>query len=147
MSSSGLEEEGGWKGVHQELGEMVRGPVQSLRKNSSREAMGDPWISQFRKLGVPHFDGRGKPEDAESWLFKVEKIVESLDCPMEKWVHLATFQLKGEADTWWKSARRMKFPNVDLLAIPWEDFQDVFFEMYFLEHERDHLDRDFWNLK
>ena len=71
---------------------------------------------------MPYFDGQGKPEDAELWLSEVEKILESLECPVEKCVRLATFQLKGEVDTWWKSARRMKFPDTDLLAIPWEDF-------------------------
>ena len=65
-SSSGLEEEGGWKGVQQELGEMVRGLVQSLGKSSSSETKGDSWISQFRKLDAPNFDGKDKSEDAES---------------------------------------------------------------------------------
>ena len=98
-------------------------------------------------MGVPHFDCRGKPEDAETWLSEVEKILESLKCLVEKWVRLATFQLKDEADTWWKSARRMKFSDTDLSAILWEDFRVVFFEKYFLEYERDRLDRDFRNLK
>ena len=126
---------------------MVQGIVQSLMKSSSDEAKGDPWISQFRKLDAPTFDGRGKPKDGETWLSKVEKILEGMECPMEKWVRLVTFQLKGEADQWWKSARRMKFPDTDLLSISWEDFQDVFYEKYFPEHERDRLDREFWNLK
>ena len=146
-SSSGLEDEGGWKGVRLELGEMVRGLVQSLGKSSSSEAKRDPWISQFRKLGAPNFDGKGKPEDAESWLSEVEKILESLECPEEKWVRLATFQFKGEASQWWKSAHRLKFPDTDLLAIPWEEFREVFYERYFPEYERDRLDRDFQNLK
>ena len=64
----------------------MRGLVQSLGKNSSGEAKGDPWISQFHKIGVLHFDGQGKPEDAETWLSEVEKILESLECLVEKWV-------------------------------------------------------------
>ena len=40
-----------------------------------------------------------------------------------------------------------KFLDTDLLAIPWEEFQEVFYEKYFPEHERDRLDRDFRNLK
>ena len=146
-SCSGLEEEGGWKGVRLELGEMVRCLVQSLGKSSSSQTKGDPLISQFRKLGAPTFDGRGKPEDGEMWLSEVEKILESLECPVEKWVQLATFQLKGEVDTWWKSTRRIKFSDTDLLAIPWEELREVFYEKYFPEHERDRLDRDFQNLK
>ena len=116
-SSSGLEEEGGWKGVHRQMGEMMQGIVQSLRKSSSSEAKGDPWISQFRNLGTPSFDGRGKLEDGETWLSEVKKILEGMECPVEKWVRLVTFQLKGEVDQWWKSAHRTKFPDTDLLSI------------------------------
>ena len=90
-SNSGLEEEGGWKGVQRELGEMVQGIVQSLGKSNSSEAKGDLWISQFRKLGMPTYDSRGKPEDGETWLSEVEMILESLECLDEKWVRLATF--------------------------------------------------------
>ena len=57
---------------------MVRGLVQSLRKSSSSESKGDPWISQFCKLGAPNSDGKGKLEDVQSWLSEVEKILESL---------------------------------------------------------------------
>ena len=74
---------------------MVQRIVQSLGKGSSSEAKGDPWISQFCKLGAPTFDGPGKPEDGETWLSEVEKILEG---PVEKWVRLATFQLRGEAN-------------------------------------------------
>ena len=81
-----------------ELGEMVQGIVQSLGKSSSSEAKGDPWISQFRKLGAPTFNGRDKPKDGETWLSEVEKILEGVECPVEKWIRLATFQLKGEVD-------------------------------------------------
>ena len=73
--------------------------------------------------------------------------MEGMKCLVEKWVRLATFQLMGEADQWWKSARRTKFPDTDLLSISCEDFWDVFYEKYFPEHERDRLDREFQNLK
>ena len=84
--------------MQRELGEMMRGIVQSLRRSSSGEAKGDLWISQFCKLGAPTFDGRGKPKDGDMWLYEVEKILEGMECPVEKWVRLVTFQLKGEAD-------------------------------------------------
>ena len=92
---------------------------------------------------MPTFEGRGKLEDGETWQSEVEKILEGMECPVEKWVRLVTFQLKGEADTWWKFAHRTKFVDTDLLAIPWDDFWDVFYEKYFSEHERDSLDREF----
>ena len=76
----------------------------------------------------------------------MEKILEVMECPVEKWVRLVTFQLKCEVDQWWKSLRRTKFPDTDLLSISWEDYRDVFYEKYFPKHERDHLDREFWNL-
>ena len=93
------------------------------------------------------FNGRGKPEECEAWLLKVEKILESMECPEEKWVRLASFLLEGDADQWWRATGRRKFLNLDLLMISWGDFWDVFYEKYFLDHERDRLDREFRSLK
>ena len=63
------------EGSSARVGGNGEGLVQSLGKSNSSEAKGDLWISQFRKLGAPNFDGKGKPEDAESWLSEVEKIL------------------------------------------------------------------------
>ena len=83
-SSSGLEEGSGWRGMQRELGEIVWGIVQSLGRGNSDGTKGDPWIMQFRKLDAPTFDGRGKPEECETCLLEVEKILEGMEYPAEK---------------------------------------------------------------
>ena len=80
-------------------------------------------------------------------MLKIEKILESMECPEEKWVRCASFLFEGDADQWWRTTWCLKFLNSDLLMISWGDFWDVFYEKYFPDHERDRLDREFISLQ
>ena len=78
---------------------------------------------------------------------KIQKILESMECPEEKWVQLASFLFEGDADQWLRATRCLKFLNSDLLMISWRDFRDVFYEKYFPDHDRDRLDSEFRSLQ
>ena len=73
-------------------------------------------------MHAPTFDGRGKIEKCKAWLWKIEKILKSMECPKEKWVRLASFLFESDAEQWWRATRCLKFPDQDLLMITWEDF-------------------------
>ena len=84
--------------MQEELSNMMRGFVQSLRKGNTNGAKSDPWLKELSRLHALAFNGRGKREDYEAWLWKIEKFLESMECPEEKWVRLASFLFKGDAE-------------------------------------------------
>ena len=65
---------------------MMRGIVQSLGKENTDETKDDPWLKQLSHLHALAFNDRGKPEECEAWMLKIEKILESMECPKERWV-------------------------------------------------------------
>ena len=69
--------------------------------------------------------------EGKAWLQRTVKILESMACPEEHCVWLATFLLEGDADQWWKAIHRLKFSD-----IKWRDFEVAFYEKYFPDHER-----------
>ena len=86
--------------MQEEFRSMMHRFMQSFRKGSSDKTKSDPWLKELSHLHAPSFNGTGKPEECEAWLLNIEKILESMECPQEKWVRLASFLLKGEADQW-----------------------------------------------
>ena len=62
-------------------------------------------------------------------------------------MQLATFQLEGDADDWWTTTRRLKFPDSITVDIKWKDFEATFHEKYFPSHVQNWLDREFRNLQ
>ena len=113
-----------WWEMQSELSNMMWGIVKSLGIGNTNGTKGDPWLKKLSRLHASAFNGRGKPKECEAWLLKIEKILESMECPEEKWVRLASFLFEGVADQWWRATRRLKFLNSDLLLISWGDFWD-----------------------
>ena len=74
-------------------------------------------MRQLGKLHLPAFKCKGSPKESESWLRQIEKILDSMACPAEHWVRLVVSQLEGDADEWWKSVRRLKFPEAVTVEI------------------------------
>ncbi|PKU82792.1 hypothetical protein MA16_Dca006090 [Dendrobium catenatum] len=73
----------------------------------------------------PLFTGVGEPVDAENWLLRIEKILEGMQCPVDRRVTFATFALDGEAERWWRGQSLEKFGGRTASQILWEDFVKV----------------------
>ena len=67
-----------------ELNSMMQRFMQTFRKGSTDGAKSDPWLKELSRLHAPTFNGKGKPKDCEAWLWKIEKILESMECLEEK---------------------------------------------------------------
>ena len=105
-----------------EFNRMMEIFMHTIGRGTSSKAKSDPWIKELSRMHAPAFDGRCKPEKCEVWLWKIEKILESMECLKEKWVQLASFLFESDAEQWWRATRRLKFLDQDLLMISWEDF-------------------------
>ena len=137
ISSSDAKEEGRWHGMQEELRSLVRGIVHSFGKGGVRGSKGDPWLNLLSSPHALTFKGGVRLEECEAWLLRVEKVLESMACPEEHWIWLASFLLEGDADQWWRAKQRLMFLNVDLIVIAWKDFQGAFYEKFLPDHERE----------
>ena len=88
-------------------------------------------VEQFLKLQPSRFDGSGGPEVAALWIEQLEKAFTVLGCADEEKVSLATYQLQGTADDWWKATRGRVFP--DGMRPNWAAFCAAFNGKYFSE--------------
>ena len=88
-------------------------------------------LNQFRKANPPSFLGEHDPIKAERWVMQLEKIFGVIECTTEQRVSLATYMLEGEAEYWWKGAKRLLESKG--LQITWETFIETFFDKYFPE--------------
>ena len=60
-------------------------------------------IQRFRAHHPPTFTGGGDPMVADHWFMQVEKVLEAMEITSDTTrIRLATFQLEGEAQVWWK---------------------------------------------
>ena len=70
---------------------------------------------------------------ADHWFIQVEKVLEVMEITSDTTkIRLATFQLEGEAEVWWKWARTSR----DLEAMTWAEFQELFMGKYFPDTAR-----------
>ncbi|XP_028089526.1 uncharacterized protein LOC114289892 [Camellia sinensis] len=78
---------------------------------------------------------------ADEWLEQITKSFEILDIWVgELWVVLASYQLKGDADQWWKYAKGQ-------IEHTWEEFSHAFQEKYLSPTTRERLWREFEELE
>ena len=88
-------------------------------------------LQRFRAHHPPTFTGGGDPMVADHWFMQIEKVLEAMDITSNvTWIRLATFQLEGEAQVWWKWARTSR----DLEAMTWAEFQELFMGKYFFRY-------------
>ena len=67
---------------------------------------------------------------ADHWFMQIKKVLEAMEITFDATrIRLATFQLEGEAQIWWKWARTSR----DLEAMTWAKFQELFVGTYFPE--------------
>ena len=70
---------------------------------------------------------------ADHWFMQVEKVLEAMEITSDMTrIRLATFQLEGEAQVWWKWARTSR----DLEEMTWAEFQELFMGKYYLDTAR-----------
>ncbi|PKA62662.1 hypothetical protein AXF42_Ash012249 [Apostasia shenzhenica] len=67
---------------------------------------------------------------AENWLEKIEKVFESIRCPADRKVSMATSVMDGAADDWWTNYRRVHLSDKTVEAITWEEFLEAFRQKY-----------------
>ena len=101
-------------------------------------------VKQFKEMGPPEFFGNPDPLKAEAWLKQVTKIFEVLRCTEDQKVPFATFMLRGEADHWWESVKRL---HPAALEMSWVEFQEMFNDKYFPESIRHMKEVEFIKLE
>ncbi|XP_023885427.2 uncharacterized protein LOC111997559 isoform X2 [Quercus suber] len=95
----------------------------------------------------PSFSGTTNPLEAESWVFKMEKIFKFLGCTDSQKVNYATYMFEGPAEIWWKSAERLLLEGRgDNAQISWAEFVKKFYDQYFTERFRDKQAENFEEL-
>ena len=63
-------------------------------------------LQRFRAHHPSTFTGGGGPMVADHWFMQIEKVLEAMEITSNATrIRLAAFQLKGEAQIWWKCAR------------------------------------------
>ena len=101
-------------------------------------------LQRFRAPHPPTFTGGGDPMVADHWFMQVEKVLEAMEITSDTTrIRLAAFQLEGEAQVWWNWAKT----SIDLEAMTWAEFHDLFMGKYFSDTARHAKAQEFLELK
>ena len=101
-------------------------------------------LQRFRAHHPPTFTGGGDPMVADHWFMQIEKVLEAMEITSDATrIRLATFQLEGEAQVWWKWARTSR----ELKAMTWAEFQELFMGKYFPDAAKHAKAQEFLKLK
>src|ERR1044072_7086851 len=79
---------------------------QVQRQQREEAAAQSKGLSDFRRHDPPNFLGEADPEKADLWIQQVEKIFTVLHTPDEAKLDYAAYLLLGDAEYWWRGARR-----------------------------------------
>jgi hypothetical protein len=117
-----------------------------LQKQQREEAAAEARVmTEFRRHNPPEFKGEIDPEKADLWMQGMERIFGAIRCSEESKVVYATYQLRGDAEYWWKSAKRIAEAAQEVIT--WDVFQRKFLERYFHQSARTKLGDDFLKLR
>ncbi|KAK2395503.1 hypothetical protein QL285_057237 [Trifolium repens] len=108
-------------------------------------AAGSRLLSNFNHQTPPKFNGEGSPETADLWLQSVERIFGAIHCPEGEKVVLATYQLLGGSEYWWRNTRLI-MENVHE-ELSWENFKRRFLAKYFPDTARERYGEEFLRLR
>ena len=90
-------------------------------------------LQRFRAHHPPTFTRGGDPMVADHWFMHVEKVLKAMEITSDMTrIRLAAFQLEGEAQVWWNSAKTSR----DLEVMTWAKFQESFMGKYFPDTAR-----------
>ncbi|KAK2357014.1 receptor protein EIX2 [Trifolium repens] len=104
---------------------------------------GSRLLTSFNHQAPPKFSGEGGPDTADLWLQAMERIFGAIHCPEEEKVTLATYQLQGSSEYWWRNTRLIMEAAYE--EVSWENFKRRFLAKYFPEtaRERDGIDENY----
>ncbi|KAK2436239.1 cleavage and polyadenylation specificity factor subunit [Trifolium repens] len=108
-------------------------------------AAGSRVLTSFNHQNPPKYNGEGGPNAADLWLQAMEKIFGAIHCPEDEKVTLATYQLSGGSEYWWKNTSLMM--NAAHEEINWENFKRKFLAKYFPETARERYGEEFLRLR
>ncbi|KAK2414896.1 hypothetical protein QL285_037431 [Trifolium repens] len=108
-------------------------------------AVGSRLLSNFNHQTPPKFNGEGGPETADLWLQSVERIFGAIHCPEGEKVVLATYQLLGGSEYWWRNTRIIMENGHE--ESNWENFKRRFLAKYFPETARERYGEEFLRLR
>ena len=81
---------------------------------------------------------------ANHWFMQIENVLEAMEITSDMTrIRLDSFQLKGEAQVWWRWVRTSR----DLEVMTWPEFQELFMGKYFPETVRHTKAQEFLELK
>ncbi|MQM20535.1 hypothetical protein Taro_053557 [Colocasia esculenta] len=66
-------------------------------------------VERFLRLQPPSYSGGPNPDTAEHWIHEIERVFMTMRCPAVDKVVLATFQLRGFAQEWWRLKMQTTF--------------------------------------
>ena len=129
----------------QAFAEAVGFAAAAIAQASAAGSQGGPSnFQRFRAHHPPTFTGGGDPMVAEHWFMQVKKVLEAMEITSDTTrIRLAGFQLEGEAQVWWKWAKT----SIDLEAMTWTEFHDLFMGKYFPNTARHAKAQEFLKLK
>ncbi|KAK2362674.1 hypothetical protein QL285_087716 [Trifolium repens] len=102
-------------------------------------------LASFNQQAPPKFNGEGGPETADLWLHAMERIFGAIHCPEGEKVVLATYQLLGGSEFWWRNTRLIMENAYE--EINWENFKRRFLAKYFPETARERYGEEFLRLR
>jgi hypothetical protein len=108
-------------------------------------AAGSRVLTSFNHQSLPKFRGEGGVDAADLWLQTMEKIFGAIHCPEGEKVTLATYQLLGDSEYWWRNTSLMM--EVAHEEINWENFKRKFLAKYFPETARERYGEEFLKLR
>ena len=90
------------------------------------------------------FTRGGDPMVADHWFRQIEKVLEAMDITSDAArIRLVMFQLESESQVWWDWVKT----SIDLEAMTWAEFHELFMGKYFLATARYAKAQEFLELK
>ncbi|XP_012574068.1 uncharacterized protein [Cicer arietinum] len=86
-------------------------------------------LNGFHRQDPPKFKGEHDPDKADLWLQEIDKISEILHCSDNAKLEYATYLMIGEAEYWWRGAKKLMETNH--VELTWEAFRNKFLYKYF----------------
>ncbi|CAL5392807.1 unnamed protein product [Camellia sinensis] len=119
--------------------------MEILRALATRTIEGENRVSflkkEFFRSNPPEYSGEPDPIKVDKWLEQIVKSFEILDInDRELRVALVTYQLKGEADQWWKTVKHR-------VEHTWEAFVHAFQEKFLPLTAKERLRKQFEKLR
>ena len=129
----------------QTFAEAVGIAASAVAQASAAGSLGGPSnLQRFRAHHLLKFRGGGDTRVADHWFMQIENILEAMEVTSDTArIRLAAFQLEGEAQVWWRWARA----SIDIKAMKWAAFQELFMGKYFPETARHAKAQEFLELK